>query len=66
MWHDLGSAVGLAGWLAMGLAMIVFWGAVVVGVSALLYFPWTTDRRDPNAGKVARLSSPGAEPREPR
>lgn len=66
MWHDLGSAVGLTTWLAMGLVMIVFWGAVVVGLSALFYFPLTTDRREPDTRKAGRLSTSDAEPREPR
>ncbi len=66
MWHDLGSAVGLTGWLVMGLVMLAFWSTVVCGLWALFQFPWTTDRREPHTPNVGCASSSGAEPREPR
>lgn len=61
MWNDFGGCVGWTGWLVAALAMLVFWGAVIVGLWALFQIPWPADRRHRSARRGDFVSRDGHE-----
>lgn len=65
MWSDFSGYVGWTGWLLVGLAMIAFWGGVIVALCALFQIPWPADRRHRSAPRGDFVPRDAAR-REPR
>ena len=58
IWSDLSTGVGWTGTLLMALVMLLFWGAVIAGLSALFRIPWPQDRRKQSASRGDRGGQP--------